>query len=198
MPALSVPNDEIYERYLQRAIREINDLQHELTALADETHVPVLGSGHPLPDVFLLKHAPVASEIAEGVAFFGRAGDALIKSMQRLDVDPTAIYGTNCLKFGTEEPELAAGWLVRELHITQPKLLVVMGVEAVGFVNGLGFPLAERLDPEREAVLQRFTPTIEALVTPDIDSSLDEQDAKSRFWDAFRELGSWWAKLPPY
>jgi len=135
VPAVSVPNDEIYERYLQRAIREINDLQRELGALADETHIPVLGSGHPLPDVFLLKHAPVASEIAEGVAFFGRAGDALIKSMERLRVDPTAVYGTNCLKFGTEERELAAGWLTRELHITQPKLVVVMGAEAVTFLE---------------------------------------------------------------
>ena len=198
MPAVSAHNDEIYERYLQRAIREINDLQRELGALADETHVPVLGSGHPLPDVFLLKHAPVASEIAEGVAFFGRAGDALIKSMERLRVDPTAVYGTNCLKFGTEERELASAWLTRELHITQPKLVVVMGAEAVAFLNELRFPLAEQLDPAQEGTIQRFTPTIGALVTPDIDASLDEQDAKNRFWEAFRQLGTWWAGLPPY
>src|ERR1700752_3126968 len=102
----SVPTDEIYERYLRKAIGEINELQAELLALADETHVPVLGSGHPLGDVFLLKHAPKPAEIAEGVAFFGRAGNALLKSLQRLHVDPMAIYGTNCLKFaGGEEGE---------------------------------------------------------------------------------------------
>jgi uracil-DNA glycosylase family 4 len=198
VPAVSVSNDEIFERYLQRAIRELNDLQRELGALADETHVPVLGSGHPLPDVFLLKHHPVASEIAEGVAFFGRAGEALIKSMERLQVDPTAVYGTNCLKFGTEEPELARGWLTRELHITQPKLVVAMGDAAVAFLNELAFPLSRRLDAERPGELQPFTPTIEALVTPDIDTSLDEQDAKNRFWEAFRQVGPWWASLPPY
>ena len=126
----SVPTDEIYERYLRKAISEINELQAELLALADETHVPVLGSGHPLGDVFLLKHAPKPAEIAEGVAFFGRAGNALLKSLQRLGVDPLAIYGTNCLKFGTEEDEQAAPWLTRELHIVQPKLVVVMGTEA--------------------------------------------------------------------
>ena len=38
-----------------------------------------------------------------------------------------AVYGTNCLKFGGEDPEEARPWLVRELHIVQPKLLVVMG-----------------------------------------------------------------------
>ena len=123
----AVPTDEIYERYLRKAIGEINELQHELLALADETHVPVLGSGHPLGDVFLLKHAPQQAEIAEGVAFFGRSGNALLKSLQRLGVDPLAIYGTNCLKFGTEDDEQAAPWLTRELHIVQPKLVVVMG-----------------------------------------------------------------------
>lgn len=198
MPASTVSDDDLSERYLQRAIREINDLQGELTGLADEVHAPVLGSGHPLADIFLLKHAPTPSEIAEGVAFFGRAGHALIKSMERLKVDPAAVYGTNCFKFGTEEPGQAAAWLTRELHITQPKLLVAMGADVVAFVNALGFPLSQPLDPAREGDLQRFTPTIEALVTPDIDASLDEIDAKNRFWESFRQLGAWWGKLPPF
>src|SRR6186713_1735004 len=119
--------DEIQERYLRRAISEVNELGDELLALGDELHVPVLGSGHPLGDVMLLKHTPTQSEIHEGVAFFGRAGQALLKSLDRLSVDPLAVYGTNCLKFGTEEPADAAAWLTRELHIVQPKLVVVMG-----------------------------------------------------------------------
>ena len=80
----------------------------------------------------------------------------------------------------------------------QPKLLVAMGPETVAFVNELEFPLAEPLDADRLGELQRFTPTIDALVTPDIDASLDEQDAKTRFWNAFKALGAWWAELPPY
>jgi uracil-DNA glycosylase len=198
MPPATVSDDDLHERYLQRAIRELNDLQRELTALADESHIPVLGSGHPLADVFLLKHKPVPAEISEGVAFFGRAGHALIRSMERLGVDPTAVYGTNCFKFGTEEPELAASWLTRELHITQPRLVVVMGDDAVAFLEALAFPLAQPLDEGREGEIQRFTPTIEALVTPDIDRSLDETDAKNRFWEAFRQLGTWWERLPPF
>lgn len=190
--------DEIQERYLRRAISEVNELGDELLALGDELHVPVLGSGHPLGDVFLLKHRPTHSEIAEGVAFFGRSGQALLKSLQRLSVDPLAVYGTNCLKFGTEDPDDARAWLIRELHIVQPKLLVAMGVETVAFVNALEFPLAASLDPELAGELQSFTPTIDALVTPDIDASLDEQGAKTRFWNAFKALGGWWSELPPY
>ena len=192
------PSDEIQERYLRRAISEVNELGDELLALGDELHVPVLGSGHPLGDVMLLKHTPTQSEIHEGVAFFGRAGQALLKSLDRLSVDPLAVYGTNCLKFGTEEPAQAQGWLTRELHIVQPKLLVAMGPETVAFVNTLAFPLAGELDADRQGELQLFTPTIDALVTPDIDVSLDEQDAKTRFWNAFKALGAWWAEQPPY
>jgi len=197
-PAKREGGDEIQERYLRRAIAEINELGDELLALGDELHVPVLGSGHPLGDVFLLKHRPTQSEIHEGVAFFGRAGQALLKSLQRLGVDPLAVYGTNCLKFGTEDPAQARGWLTRELHIVQPRLVVAMGPPTVDFLAELAFPLSEPLDPERLGDLQRFTPTIDALVTPDIDESLDEQGAKTGFWSAFKSLGTWWAELPPY
>jgi uracil-DNA glycosylase len=194
----AVPTDEIYERYLRKAIAEINELGDELLSLADELHIPVLGSGHPLADVFLLKWAPQPSEIQEGVAFFGRSGQALLKSLQRLGVDPLAVYGTNCLKFGTEDPAEACGWLLRELHIVQPKLVVVMGGTAVEFLHELSFPLADRLDAGRTGELQRFTPTVSALVTPDVDASLDEQSAKTAFWNAFKALGPWWAEQPPY
>ena len=189
--------DEIYERYLQKAISEINDLGHEIGRAGDATHVPVLGSGHPLADVFLLKHAPKPSEIQEGVAFFGRAGEALKKSLQRLHVDPMVVYGTNCLKFGGESFEEAAPWLTRELHIVQPKLVVVMGEDALGFLNELGFPLTAELEA-RPGELQQWTPTVEALYVPDIDASLDEQAAKTKFWQALKALGPWWAELPPY
>jgi uracil-DNA glycosylase family 4 len=193
-----VPTDEIYERYLKKAIAEVNELGDELARAGDELRVPVVGSGHPLADVFLLKHAPQPPEIQEGVAFFGRTGQAVLKSLQRLHVDPLAVYGTNCLKFGTEDPADAAAWLTRELHIVQPKLVVVMGGKAVEFLNDLRFPLADPIDPETIGTVQRFTSTIGALVTPDVDESLDEQPSKTAFWNAFKALGPWWAEQPPY
>jgi len=193
-----VPTDEIYERYLKKAISEINDLGEELARAGDELRIPVVGSGHPLADVMLLKFSPQASEIQEGVAFFGRSGQAVLKSLQRLHVDPLAVYGTNCLKFGTEDPADAAAWLTRELHIVQPTLLVAMGERTVEFVNDLEFPLSEPIDADTTGMLQRFTPTIQALVTPDVDEALDEAPAKTAFWNAFKALGPWWAEQPPY
>jgi len=190
-------NDEIYDRYLQKAITEINTLGDEMTQSAGGSRVPVVGSGHPLADVFLLKHTPKASELQEGVAFYGRAGNALLKSLQRLHVDPMAIYGTNCLKFADGDAQESRPFLLRELHIVQPKLVVVMGAPAREFLNEAGFPLARELEP-RQGELQEFTPTIQGLVTPDIDDSLDEQPAKTAFWNAFKVLGDWWSSTPPY
>ena len=46
--------------------------------------------------------------------------------------------------------------------------------------------------------MQPLTPSIDALVVPDIDDALDEEDAKRAFWTAFRSLGDWWAQFPPY
>ena len=194
---MTVATDEIYEKYLQKAITEINALGDEVAHAGGGSRVPVVGSGHPLGDVMLLKYAPKPSELQEGVAFYGRAGNAILKSLQRLHVDPMAIYGTNCLKFADGDEEESRPFLVRELHIVQPKLVVVMGERAVAFLNGLAFPLARELSTT-EGERQQFTPTIEALVTPDIDDSLDEAPAKTSFWNAFKSLGTWWAELPPY
>ncbi len=197
LPVTAVPTDEIYERYLQKAIAEVNELGHEIAAAGGGSRVPVLGSGHPLADVMLLKYRPQPSEVQEGVAFFGRTGQAILKSLQRLHVDPLAIYGTNCLKFADGEEDEGDPWLLRELHIVQPKLVVAMGEQALVVLNRVDFPLSQPVQ-ETTGELQRFTPTVQALVTPDIDASLDEQPAKTRFWNAFKALGPWWAELPPY
>ena len=94
-------DDEIREKYLERAIRELNALTRDLQGCSHCPRgnlMPVLGSGHPQADVFLLKFAPVVSEVEEGVAFYGRSGSALMKSLKRLGIDPLAVYGTLCVK----------------------------------------------------------------------------------------------------
>jgi uracil-DNA glycosylase len=189
--------NDISERYLKKAIAEMNDLGREIGEAAGPDRAPVLGSGHPQAEIFLLKHRPQASEIHEGVAFFGRAGRAVLKSIQRLRVDPTAIYGTNCLKYENEPEDEALVWLTRELHIVEPKLVVVMGQDALACLNATRFPLSIELEPTLGSI-QKFTPTVEALLVPDIDAALDEADAKRGFWEAFKAVGPWWSELPPY
>jgi uracil-DNA glycosylase family 4 len=192
----AVTTDDIYQRYLDKAITEINRLHHEIVEAADGGFA-AQPTGHPLADIFLLKYGAQTSELREGIAFRGRSGDAIIKSLKRLGVDAREVYGTNCVKFAGCDPGLAVEWLRRELRIVEPKLVVVMGEDALDFLNGLAFPLSSPVGTTT-GELQRFTPTIEALVVPDIDLSLDEAPAKTAFWNAFKAVGPWWAELPPY
>jgi uracil-DNA glycosylase len=163
--------------------------------------MPVLGSGHPQADIMLLKYSPLPSEIEEGVAFYGRAGGALMKSLKRLNIDPLAVYGTLCVKCPLSDPSLAdpacIARVMQEIAIVQPKIIVVMGADALGALGEMQIPLALALEPRIGAV-QQLTPMIDALYVPDIDGSLDEEDSKREFWSAFRVLGDWYAAQPPY
>jgi uracil-DNA glycosylase family 4 len=201
MPAT---DDEIREKYLERAIRELNSFARQLQSCSDCPRgqlMPVLGSGHPQADIVMVKHCARPAEVEEGVAFYGRAGNALMKSLKRLAIDPLAVYGTLCVKCPVADPAMAdpacVARLVEELAIVSPKIIVVMGVDALAVINELELPLAQKLTAS-PGELQQLTPTIEALYVPNIDDSLDEEAAKREFWSAFRVLGQWWADLPPY
>ncbi|HEV3053273.1 MAG TPA: uracil-DNA glycosylase family protein [Solirubrobacteraceae bacterium] len=201
MPAT---DDEIREKYLERAIRELNTFARELQSCPHCPRgqvMPVLGSGHPQADIMLLKHSARPAEVEEGVAFYGRTGNALMKSLKRLSIDPLAVYGTLCVKCPVADPSMAddacVARLLEEIAIVQPKMIVVMGPESLAVLNELGVPLSHEL-AQVPGALQRFTPSIEALYVPNIDDALDEESAKRDFWAAFRVLGQWWADLPPY
>jgi uracil-DNA glycosylase family 4 len=197
-------DDEIREKYLERAIRELNAFARRLSECPNCPRgqlMPVLGSGHPQADIFMVKHSARPAEVEEGVAFYGRTGNALMKSLKRLNIDPLAVYGTLCVKCPVPDPAMAdpecVARLAEELAIVSPKLVVVMGGDALIVLNDLGVPLSRELEAIPGEV-QRFTPSIEALYVPNIDDALDEETAKRDFWRAFRVLGQWWADLPPY
>jgi len=199
-----VTDDEIREKYLERAIRELNTLTREVQSCDHCPRgnlMPVLGSGHPQADIFMLKFAPRPSEIEEGVAFYGRAGSALMKSFKRLGIDPLTVYGTVFVKCPVADTDLSApecrARVIDEMAVVQPSIVVVMGEEAREELNALGVPMAAEIGPDLGEV-QKLTPSCDALVVPDIDASLDDERAKRAFWGALRTLGDWYAEFPPY
>ena len=201
MPAT---DDEIREKYLERAIRELNQFTRDLQScrLCPRGNLmPVLGSGHPQADVFLLKFAPQISEIEEGVAFYGRSGAALMKSLKRLGIDPLAVYGTLCVKCPVADASIAdpacVGRVLEELAIVQPRIVVVMGEDALTVLNELDIPLSKPVQAT-PAMVQQLTPSIDCLYVPNIDEALDEEASKRAFWRAFKVLGEWYGDLPPY
>ncbi|HZK48506.1 MAG TPA: uracil-DNA glycosylase family protein [Thermoleophilia bacterium] len=202
----SVPEDgnEIYHKLEERAIAESNDLNRMVSQCRRcqrGDFLPTVGSGHPLADILMVKYGPRYLEVSEGVAFFGRSGAAILKSVERLAVDPLLLYGTNAVKCpGVESAEgeqNCPGFLLEEIQITQPKMLVVMGEKALEVLNRHRLVTMAEIS-WRPGEIQVFTPFCRVLVTPDIDDSLDDGDAKRAFWNAFRALGDWYRDEPPY
>src|SRR5581483_7327038 len=117
----------------------------------------------------LLKFAPLPSEIEEGVAFYGRAGGALMKSLKRLQIDPLAVYGTLCVKCPLSDATLAdeacVARVAEELTIVAPRIVVAMGAEALETLQALEIPLARPVQP-RLGEIQSFTPMAELLYVP--------------------------------
>lgn len=121
------PPGDIQDAYLKRAIAELGTLNDEIAAWAAHhtaTALPVLSSGSPQADIVMIKWSASLAERQEGVAFFGRAGSAILKSVQRLGLDPLTLYGTLCVK--VDDAGFREEWLARELQIVTPKLIVPM------------------------------------------------------------------------
>jgi uracil-DNA glycosylase family 4 len=202
-PTLADAN-EIYRKLEERAISESNELNHRVAhcrRCERGDFLPTVGSGHPLADILLLKHRPRYLEVSEGVAFFGRSGTAVLKSMERLGVNPLLVYGTNMVKCADVEDDEGECncpvFFLEEFHITQPRLLVIMGERTLAVFN------RNRIAGMKEVSwmpgeLQDLTSFCKALVVPDIDTCLDDEQAKGIFWKAFRNLGDWFRDEPPY
>lgn len=198
-------DDQVFQKYLDRAIVDIHALGDEIGACGrcehEEPGARVLGTGHPLADVMLVKWRPDHAELAEGVAFHGRAGDAIRRSVERLDIDPLDLYGTNCIKCASHptpcQRERCPEWLLREVRIVEPKVLVVMGEPSLDAINALEVADSTRLEATPGRV-QRWTHACDAIWCPDIDDSLDRPASKQAFWRAFRTLGDWYAERPPF
>ena len=183
---VSASDDQIYERYQARAIAETNQLGHEIATWVGEHHPaqpPVIGTGHPLADIFLLKYRPQPAEVQEGVAFFGRAGQAVLKSIERLRIDPLKLYGSVCLKVRRRArrrrsrpgPRLADP---RAAHHPARRSSWPWATDTLEFVNSLASRWRRR-SRTGPGSIQRFTPTIDLLAVPDIDDSLNEADRQA-------------------
>src|SRR5205807_2454520 len=107
--------------------------------------------------VFLLKYSARPAEVEEGVAFYGRAGGALMKSLKRLGIDPLAVYGTLCVKCPVSDPALAdpacLARLIEELAIVDPKLAVVMAYAAALAYFALAGSLPDLGDSDATAIV---------------------------------------------
>jgi DNA polymerase len=95
----------------------------------------VFGEGHPDADIFFIGEGPGAEEDAQGRPFVGRAGELLSKMIAAMGLTRADVYIGNLVKCrppGNREPgaeEVQACWdyLIRQLRIIRPKVIVTLG-----------------------------------------------------------------------
>ena len=111
----------------------------ELSAQATQL---VMGEGNLDADIVLIGEAPGKNEDQQGVPFVGAAGKFLNEMLASAGMERSDIYITNIVKYrppNNRDPspeEKAAFWLyvLQELEIIDPKVIVTLGRHSGGYV----------------------------------------------------------------
>ncbi len=119
-----------------------NCLQH-----VPEGKKPVFGSGNLDADIFFCGEAPGAEEEEQGEVFVGRAGQLLTKIIEAMGLRRSDVYIGNIMNWRPETPNRIGNrpptqeemrfclpYLIGQVEIVRPKVLVALGLTAV---NGL-------------------------------------------------------------
>lgn len=119
---------------LQQIADEIieNDICPELRKGATQL---VFADGNPQAEVVFIGEAPGKNEDEQGLPFVGAAGKFLDEMLKSIDMKREDIYITNIVKYrppnnrDPEPDEKKAFWpyLVRQLDVIKPKLVVTLG-----------------------------------------------------------------------
>ncbi len=113
--------------------------------LASSRTQTVFGVGNPDAEVMFIGEAPGADEDKQGEPFVGRAGQLLTKIIETMGFIREEVYIANILKcrpdtsrgsFGNRPPtplemQTCRPYLVEQIEIIQPKVLVALGAVAV-------------------------------------------------------------------
>ena len=113
--------------------------------LASSRTQTVFGVGNPDADVMFIGEAPGADEDAQGEPFVGRAGQLLTRIIETMGFARGDVYIANILKCRPNMPQGSSGnraptpvemqtcrpYLIEQINIIQPKVLVALGAVAV-------------------------------------------------------------------
>ena len=113
--------------------------------LAESRHSVVFGVGNPGAELMFVGEAPGADEDEQGEPFVGRAGQLLTKIIETMGYQREDVYIANILKCRPDTPGQKAGnrpptpdemstclpYLLEQIDIIQPKVLVALGATAV-------------------------------------------------------------------
>jgi len=144
--------------------RTLDALREKLTAwqgcdLAKDAK-PVLGEGSPDAEILFIGEAPGAKEDAESRPFVGSAGHFLDELIESIGLKREDVYISNIVKYRPpnnrdptpEEKAKCMPWLMLEIAIIRPRIIVPLGRHSLGHffpditisdAHGKAFPLTE-------------------------------------------------------
>jgi uracil-DNA glycosylase len=125
--------------------------------LANSRTQTVFGVGNPDADLMFVGEAPGADEDAQGEPFVGRAGQLLTKIIKAMGFAREEVYIANVLKCRPDTPGSSYGnrpptptemqtcrpYLMEQIDIIQPKVIVALGAVAVEGLRGSRTPMRE-------------------------------------------------------
>jgi uracil-DNA glycosylase family 4 len=125
--------------------------------LASSRTQTVFGVGNPDADLMFVGEAPGADEDAQGEPFVGRAGQLLTKIIKAMGFAREEVYIANILKcrpdtpgssFGNRPPtpremQTCRPYLLEQINIIKPKVIVALGAVAVEGMLGTRAPMRE-------------------------------------------------------
>jgi len=125
--------------------------------LASTRTQTVFGVGNPDADIMFVGEAPGADEDAQGEPFVGRAGQLLTKIIKAMGFPREEVYIANVLKcrpdvpagsFGNRPPtpremQTCRPYLMEQIDIIKPKVIVALGAVAVEGLLGTRAPMRE-------------------------------------------------------
>jgi DNA polymerase len=108
----------------------------------ENNYQPVIGEGNLDADIVFIGEAPGKNEALSGRPFCGRAGKILDELLEEAGLRREDVYITNIVKDRppnnrrptNKEVEIYSPFLIRQLEIIQPKVVVTLGNTSTRFV----------------------------------------------------------------
>lgn len=189
----SVSNDfkELYKLYYDKAEYEMNEIRSDIKGcnlcFPENSKIKVFGSGHPMANLFIVKSTFTKREGDNNIAFFGKSGDAIKKSCEKLNYDYSNLYGTDVVKcFVSEEIrekcfKNCSKFLKLEILTCQPRIILSMGELATRALNLIKMEDDEEIQFLPGNVYNLWL-EIKILVTGDLVKSFYKLKEKRQVW----------------
>jgi len=183
--------NELYQLYYDKAEYEMNEIRADIKncdlCFPENSKIKVFGSGHPMANLFIVKSTFTKREGDNNIAFFGKSGDAIKKSCEKLNYDYSNLYGTDVVKcFVSEEIrekcfKNCSKFLKLEILTCQPRIILSMGELATRALNLIKMEDDEEIQFLPGNVYNLWL-EIKILVTGDLVKSFYKLKEKRQVW----------------